>query len=88
MEEKNIYKRLFFYVLVILILLSLASCYIFLVKPKIEKYILNIKYETEINTAEIVVSSIVEMIKQQGYVEITYQNKTLILVPYTMGVEE
>ncbi|MEK6895185.1 MAG: hypothetical protein AABX48_01565 [Nanoarchaeota archaeon] len=74
-------KVVFILVLVILVLVAVVA-YIFLIAPSINGYIVNKQIEAQ----QILVSTIIQQIQAQGYVQIPVSsNESLVLVPYQPG---
>ncbi|MDO8467851.1 MAG: hypothetical protein Q7S56_02805 [Nanoarchaeota archaeon] len=74
-------KVVFTLVLVILVLVAVVA-YIFLIAPSINGYIVNKQIEAQ----QILVSTIIQQIQAQGYVQIPVSsNESLVLVPYQSG---
>ena len=52
--------------------------YSFLIKPTIEGYVV----VKQIEASDFIIGTIFNQVQQQGYVQLTYGNNSLILVPY------
>ena len=77
MERES--NRILIAVLIILVaVLGGMVLYSFALKPAISGYVVNAQNQG----VNLAVASIVSQIQQQGYVQLTIGNNTLILVPY------
>ncbi len=72
--------RVIFVLMIIILILLAIILYTFLIKPSINSYV--IKKQTE--AKDIVLSTILQQLQTQGYVQITDQNgNAVLLVPVT-----
>jgi len=74
MENKRIVQVL----IGVIILLLLVIGYFFIVKPMIN----NSAEDNQIIGFNLAITGILQQLQQQGYVQLTIGNNTLILVPY------
>ena len=70
-------KRLLIAVVIILVLVAVLA-YILLIKPGFQGYVVN----QQINAQENVVKAVLDIVEQQGFVQLTDGNRSVILVPY------
>ena len=78
-EERNPYRTLFILTLLILLILVAIVAYVFLIKPTVQGYVVN----KQVEASDFIVGTIFNQVKQQGFVQLTYNNESLVLVPYT-----
>ena len=78
MKERNLYRTLFILTSLVLVVLIIIVVYAFLIKPKIQGYVVN----KQIEASDFIIGTIFNQIQQQGYVQLTYSNQTLVLIPY------
>mgnify|MGYP001558350702 CR=1 FL=1 len=78
-EERNPYRTLFILTLLILLVLIVIVVYAFAIKPTIQGYVIN----KQVEASDFIVGTIFNQVKQQGFVQLTYMNESVILVPYT-----
>lgn len=74
MEQKTIIKILVGVVFV----LAIGILYFLVIKPQIDKAATN----NQVTGYNLAINSLLSQLQQQGYVQLTIGNQTLILVPY------
>ena len=77
-ERRNPYRTLFILTVLVLLVLVVIMIYIFTIKPSIQGYIV----KKQIEASDFIVGTILNQVQQQGYVQLTYLNQTITLVPY------
>lgn len=78
MKEGNTYRTLFIFTLMVLLVLVAVAVYIFAIKPTIQGYIVN----RQVEAGDYIIGTIINQVQQQGYVQLSYMNRTVILIPY------
>lgn len=78
-REKNPYRTLFILTFLVLLVLVIVVVYAFLIKPTIQGYVVN----KQIEASDIIIGTIVSQIQQQGYVQLSYKNESMVLIQYT-----
>lgn len=74
--------RKFIVAVLIILVLAIALLYVTVIGPNIQGYF--IKKQTEAQT--VVVRAIIGVVEQQGYVVLTDEDKSVLLVRYEQGV--
>ena len=77
-EERNPYRTLFIFTLLVLLVLVVIAVYIFAIKPTIQGYVV----KKQIEASDFIIGTILNQVQQQGYVQLSYLNQSVILVPY------
>ena len=77
-EERNPYRTLFIFTLIVALVLILVVVYIFLIKPTIQGYVVN----KQVEATDFIIGTILNQVQQQGFVQLTYGNQTMVLIPY------
>ena len=75
-------KRTIRILVVIIILLALVFLYVFVLKPAISGYVVNKQTDAYYRAQVDVWNNMLVQLNQNGYVQFTAGNQTLILVPY------
>ena len=78
-EERNSYRTLFILTSLVSLVLIVILIYVFAIKPTIQGYVV----KKQVEASDFIVGAILSQVQQQGYVQLTYGNQTLVLVPYT-----
>ena len=78
MEIKNRGNLIVGILVAIIILLLIIVLYGFIVKPRINGFVV----DKQIEAQEIIIAGILNQVDTQGYVELRYYNESIILVPY------
>ena len=74
MDEKRIIRVL----VSVIVIMALLMAYFVIIKPQIDKAATN----NQIEGYNIAITSLLSQLEQQGYVQMTIGNQTLVLVPY------
>lgn len=74
MESNKVIKIL----IAVIIIMALVMAYFIIIKPQIDKATTN----NQVTGFNIAIQGILDQLNQQGYVQLTIGNRTLILVPY------
>lgn len=77
MDTRN-YRSLFIITFIVALILLVLVAYLFLLKPKIQGYVI----DRQIEAKDLTLLTLINQVQQQGYAQITIGNQSLILVPY------
>ena len=82
-REKNPYRALFLWTALILFVMILFLVYLFAIKPVVNGYVV----KKQVEASDFIIGTILNQIQQQGYVQLTYLNQSVILVPYDASAQ-
>ena len=82
-EERNPYRTLFIWTFIVLVVLILVGIYLFAVKPAVNGYVV----EKQVEASDFIIGTIFNQVSQQGYVQLSYLNQSVILVPYDASAQ-
>ena len=81
--EKNPYRTLFLWTSLILLVLILFLVYLLAIKPVMQGYVV----KKQIEASDFIIGTILSQIQQQGYVQLSYLNQSVVLVPYDASAQ-